>query len=348
MSILRLNHVQITVPPGAEAEARAFYCGVLGLKEVEKPDALKSRGGLWLQVGDQQVHIGTEDGVDRERTKAHIAYQVEDIDHWRQVMTAHNIPIGDSVPIPGYARFEIRDPFGNRVELIADMRLAEQVAYYRARASEYDEWFYRVGRYDHGEAANRQWFSEAQQVMDTLQGLGPLGHVLELAAGTGIWTEQLLKISQQITALDAAPEVLAINRGKLNSERVTYEQADLFTWEPAVAYDAVFFGFWLSHVPPDRLDAFLDKVRRATRPGGRLFLVDSQRAPGSSAHDHTPYTAESIEHVRKLNDGREFTIYKIFYTPDDLRERLARHGFEADVRRTDSYFIYASAVRRKE
>lgn len=108
----------VTVPKGAEDTARAFYCGVLGLSEVQKPDSLKGRGGFWLEIGTQQLHIGTEDGIDRMATKAHIAYEVDDLEAWQRRMEENKIEIGDSVPIPGYMRFEIRDPFGNRVELI--------------------------------------------------------------------------------------------------------------------------------------------------------------------------------------------------------------------------------------
>jgi len=81
--IIGIDHVQITVPAGAVAAARAFYCGLLGLREVEKPAALQGRGGLWLQVGDRQVHVGTEEGVDRHATRAHVAYAVSDLAQWR-------------------------------------------------------------------------------------------------------------------------------------------------------------------------------------------------------------------------------------------------------------------------
>ena len=116
--IRRLHHAQITIPKGTEDEARDFYCTVLGLRETEKPDSLKGRGGFWLQLGDQQIHVGTEEGVDRARTKAHLAYEVDDIRYWQQRIQEHGIDIGDSVPIPGFERFEIRDPFGNRLEFI--------------------------------------------------------------------------------------------------------------------------------------------------------------------------------------------------------------------------------------
>ncbi len=98
--------------------AREFYCGLLDLPEVEKPDSLKGRGGFWVQVGDRQLHIGTEEGVDRKRTKAHVAYQVDDLETWRERLAAAGVVALESVPIPGYDRFECRDPFGNRMEFI--------------------------------------------------------------------------------------------------------------------------------------------------------------------------------------------------------------------------------------
>ncbi len=126
MKIRRLNHVQITIPRGADAEGRAFYCVVLGLQEVDKPASLAGRGGFWLQVADQQVHVGTEDGFDRLTTKAHVAYEVDDVAAWRERLVGFGVAIGDSAPIPGFERFEFRDPFGNRVELIQPVNGGEQ------------------------------------------------------------------------------------------------------------------------------------------------------------------------------------------------------------------------------
>jgi catechol 2,3-dioxygenase-like lactoylglutathione lyase family enzyme len=116
--ITGLHHVQLTVPPGKEPDARRFYCEFLGLPEVAKPASLVGRGGLWVQAGDRQVHIGTEDGVDRLATKAHVAYAVDGLEAWRSKLAAAGIEVLEGVPIPGYRRFEFRDPFGNRVEFI--------------------------------------------------------------------------------------------------------------------------------------------------------------------------------------------------------------------------------------
>jgi len=116
--ILRFHHAQITIPKGQEDEARKFYCGVLQLKEIQKPESLLVRGGFWVEVGNQQLHIGTESGVDRLLTKAHLAYEVEDIQMVEKHLKENGIEILESVPIPGFERFEFRDPFGNRVECI--------------------------------------------------------------------------------------------------------------------------------------------------------------------------------------------------------------------------------------
>ena len=116
--ILRLHHAQITVPEGAADPARAFYLVVLGLREIPKPDALKARGGFWCELAGQELHVSPEDGVDRQATKAHLAYEVDDLERWRARLEAAGCTVLESVPIPGYTRFETRDPFGNRLELI--------------------------------------------------------------------------------------------------------------------------------------------------------------------------------------------------------------------------------------
>jgi catechol 2,3-dioxygenase-like lactoylglutathione lyase family enzyme len=116
--ILSIHHVQITIPLGCESEARKFYCGILGLAEIPKPDSLGKRGGFWLEVGDRQVHVGVEPGFDRMQTKAHIAYEVSDLEHWRSTLQSIGVACEDGIPIPGLIRFEFRDPFGNRVEML--------------------------------------------------------------------------------------------------------------------------------------------------------------------------------------------------------------------------------------
>ncbi len=114
----RVHHAQITVPNGEENAARKFYCDFLGLAEIPKPESLQGRGGFWMQLGDFQIHVGTENDFDRTKTKAHLAYEVEDLETWREKLQNYGIKIIEGVLIPGCSRFEFRDPFGNRVEFI--------------------------------------------------------------------------------------------------------------------------------------------------------------------------------------------------------------------------------------
>ncbi|NJP37830.1 VOC family protein [Alkalicoccus luteus] len=118
MHIQGLHHAQITIPKGTEQEGREFYCDLLGLKEIEKPDSLKGRGGFWLLAGNLQVHVGTEDGDARSSTKAHLAYRVTSLEAWKDMLQKQGLVPEESVPVPGMNRFEFRDPFGNRVELL--------------------------------------------------------------------------------------------------------------------------------------------------------------------------------------------------------------------------------------
>jgi len=116
--ITALHPAQITVPPGAEAAAREFFCEQLGLREVPKPAALLARGGFWIQLGAVQIHVGTEDGVDRRKTKAHLGFEVDDLAAVRSLVQRLGLEISEGEPIPGLERFELRDPFGNRMEFL--------------------------------------------------------------------------------------------------------------------------------------------------------------------------------------------------------------------------------------
>jgi len=223
-----------------------------------------------------------------------------------------------------------------------DPILEQQIAYYRARAHEYDQWFLRQGRYDRGAEWNSQWLREVQELRERLEALRPMGRVLELACGTGWWTDQLLRYASHVTAVDASPEVIALNRARVGTDRVRFVHADLFDWRPDERYDMVFFGFWLSHVPPDRFDSFWQLVRSALVPDGRVCFIDSLRTETSTAADHRlPEAHEVIAH-RRLNDEREFRIYKIFYQEDELAQRLRARGWQVAVHATANYFLFGS------
>jgi SAM-dependent methyltransferase len=217
--------------------------------------------------------------------------------------------------------------------------LDEQISYYRARAGEYDEWFLRQGRYDHGLEQRAQWFREVAEVEAALRAEALRGEILELACGTGLWTRHLVETADRVTAVDASPEVIAVNRARIGSGRVDYVVADIFDWTPARAYHCVVFCFWLSHVPAARFGEFWSLVRRALAPGGKAFFVDNLVRQEATARDQAPLDTGGLVR-RKLNDGREFDIVKIFYEPAMLHGRLRQHGWEGYVRGTSTYFIF--------
>jgi SAM-dependent methyltransferase len=198
--------------------------------------------------------------------------------------------------------------------------LAEQKRYYAERAPEYDDWWYRRGRYTREPERERRWLVDVAELEERLQSFAPRGDVLELAAGTGIWTRRLVPAADRVVAVDANAETLA-----LNTPAAELVVADIFGWRPPQQFDVVFFSFWLSHVPEERFAEFWALVRSALRPDGRVFLIDS--GPPEVAGD-------GELQVRQLADGREFTIVKRFWQPDELAERVAGLGFELDLELT--------------
>jgi demethylmenaquinone methyltransferase/2-methoxy-6-polyprenyl-1,4-benzoquinol methylase len=226
--------------------------------------------------------------------------------------------------------------------------LSEQARYYRARAGEYDDWWFRRGRYDHGAEANARWFADGAAVESALERFAPSGDVLELACGTGLWTQRLVSHARSVTAVDASPEVIELARARVGDPRVEYVQADLFAWEPERTYDVCFFSFWLSHVPEERFDDFWATVKRALAPKGRAFFLDSARSDLASAVDHKLPAPEEQVMLRRLADGSEYRIVKRFHEPGVLQGRLAELGWSAKVEMTPEFFVYGEATPAPE
>jgi catechol 2,3-dioxygenase-like lactoylglutathione lyase family enzyme len=117
MPVLFLDHVQLAMPPGREAQARAFYEGVLEIPEVAKPPHLALRGGCWFEKGTLKVHLGVEADF-RPARKAHPAFIVEDLPGLCAALTRAGHPVRSEEPLDGYTRVYVDDPFGNRIELM--------------------------------------------------------------------------------------------------------------------------------------------------------------------------------------------------------------------------------------
>jgi demethylmenaquinone methyltransferase/2-methoxy-6-polyprenyl-1,4-benzoquinol methylase len=131
--------------------------------------------------------------------------------------------------------------------------------------------------------------------------------------------------------------MLAINRASVADAKVRYVQADLFTWVPDRTYDLVFFGFWLSHVPPSAFDGFWSLVRRCLAPAGRVAFVDEDdRAAG---HDAVQMAGSLPVARRMLGDGRQFDIVKLFWKPGELERRLRAMEWDITIRRFGETFM---------
>jgi catechol 2,3-dioxygenase-like lactoylglutathione lyase family enzyme len=121
-AVLGLDHVQLAAPPGCEAAARAFYGELLGLEEIEKPEPLRWRGGLWFAVGAQQLHIGVQASDEfSPAAKAHPALRAEPerLDELAERLEQAGHPVTWDDALPGERRFYTADPWGNRIELLA-------------------------------------------------------------------------------------------------------------------------------------------------------------------------------------------------------------------------------------
>jgi demethylmenaquinone methyltransferase/2-methoxy-6-polyprenyl-1,4-benzoquinol methylase len=226
-------------------------------------------------------------------------------------------------------------------EQAVERLLSEQRRYYGARAPEYDDWWFRRARYELDAEAAEGWFADVAELEAELERFAPRGDVLELAAGTGNWTRHLVRYAHRVTAVDAVPEVLELSRAKLGAA-VDYVLADVFDWEPPRAFDACFFGFWLSHVPRERFEDFWQLVDRALKPDGRVFLVDNAHL-GDPRH---LVSANGDVARRNVSDGREFDIVKRFWASDELERELAGLGWRISAGATaNGHFLFASGSR---
>lgn len=205
--------------------------------------------------------------------------------------------------------------------------LDEQVTYYRSLSADYLNQGLDLPGGD--------------ELTEALEAFRPAGSVLELACGPGVWTPQLLRHATDVTAVDASPEMLGIAAARVRDHRVRFVQADLFTWVPDRRYDVVFFGFWLSHVPPGRFEPFWAMVADCLREGGRVFFADdAYRTPEELIEGPSSSTIR-----RRLDDGTPYRIVKVPHQPADLQQRLRRLGWHITVTATSGPFYWGAGGR---
>jgi SAM-dependent methyltransferase len=205
--------------------------------------------------------------------------------------------------------------------------LAEQLAYYRAVADEYER-----------HAIDAPGRDELLSAIDSFR---PTGDVLEVACGSGIWTGRLLASANSITAVDGAPEMLARARARLSGTPVRFIQADLFSWRPDRRYDAVFFGFWISHVPAERFEPFWSLVAEALAPDGHVFFFDYNHR----TERELIQGGDSIVVQRQLLDGTPYRVIKVPYEPVELERRLRDLRWNITVKGTSGPFYWGAGTR---
>ena len=234
-----------------------------------------------------------------------------------------------------------------REEREIEQILADQSRYYEDRAPEYDDIWFRRGVYDLGPQGNVRWFEETARLEAALDELDASGTVLELACGTGLFTRHLAPRADRLIAIDSAESVLAINRDRVGNPSVEYVHGDLFTWSPpeGVRFDLIVFAFLISHIPPARFEELWQRLATWLAPGGRAFFCDDisgaedrRSNPGRQSDD-----GPAFAHRRRLADGREYTIVKIFYRPEELTASLEAIGWSVDICTTGSEFFYGTA-----
>ena len=279
---------------------------------------------------------------------SYVARGPDDIEGWAQLCPDCIAKAGDN----GFLRFRLRDAITERGRAAvpagvgptaANVGDDELVAYYEARAPEYDDWYLRRGRYERGPIHDAAWNAELDAAGRWLDGLPISGQIVELAAGTGWWSP-LLAGKGELSIYDMAEAPLDRARDRLLAHGLRAHIHTRDAWaEPDRKVDALFAGFWLSHVERDRLGAFLGLVRRWLRDGGTFAFIDSLPDPQSGAADHATPAADRS--ARKLADGREFEIVKVYYTPAELQAALLEAGFaSADVTTTGRFFVLGRAT----
>ena len=214
----------------------------------------------------------------------------------------------------------------------------EMIEYYEARAPEYDDWYLRRGRYAHGPIHDAAWDAELDAAGRWLDGLPMQGEIVELAAGTGWWSP-LLAAKGVASLYDASEAPLARARERLVAHGLRAHLHVRDAWSaPDRPVDALFTGFWLSHVPADRLAAFLAVARSWLKPGGLYAFIDSLDDPQSGTTDRVA-PVDEIQR-RRLADGREFRVVKAYHAPDSLAEALRAAGFDGvSITTTGRFFL---------
>jgi SAM-dependent methyltransferase len=230
--------------------------------------------------------------------------------------------------------------------------MQNQIDYYRAMATtgRFDRAYARTGEYARDAATGERWHGElraVEQALDQVFAVCNVDLAVELACGTGRWTPVVARRARRTFAVDAAPEMLDINRDRTRGLGVEHVLGDVFTWASPEPADLVVMCLWLSHVPPALFDNFWTHVRSWMAPGATVFIMDSLPHPDRVGRDEAAPEPDSYLHIRSLPDGRRVEIPKVFYDPRQLQRKLDGLGFDVEFDCSGDFFFFGTGHLRR-
>ncbi|HMR96505.1 MAG TPA: class I SAM-dependent methyltransferase [Microthrixaceae bacterium] len=212
--------------------------------------------------------------------------------------------------------------------------LSEQLLYYRHGAAQYDAANRSLLNADDADGRSRR---EGRAHATEALAVAKDRSVLEIAGGTGVYTEMLAQIAGDLTVVDASPESLDINRQATAGAPVAvrYIESDIFDWTPTDHYEVVAFAFWLSHVPTDAFERFWSLVDRCLTKDGTVVIIDAgEPAHAASQEDNVNFFSEDrvdeSTSVRYLQDGTAYRIVRVLWNREQLADELARLGWTVE------------------
>lgn len=192
--------------------------------------------------------------------------------------------------------------------------------YYAARAPEYDRIYLKPERQ-----------ADLRRIEAWLPTVFAGRSVLEIACGTGWWTQFVAPVAAHVLAIDAAPETLRIARGRVGGDNVAFAVGDAYALPVRLqGFEAAFAGFWFSHVPKGRISAFLAGLQQALAPGARVVFLDNRYVEGNSTPISERDAQGNTYQLRALQDGSTHRVLKNF--PDEAELRAATQGFARELR----------------
>jgi len=230
--------------------------------------------------------------------------------------------------------------------------LAEQINYYRVAADEYDAANRALAHNAGSSKVAATYRRDFQSAVAAVRKLSEGRDVLEIAGGTGMYTEHIAQCARTVTVIDTSPESLALNSARTATApaEAHYVLDSIFSWCPPRRYEVVIFAFWLCHVPLQRFDAFWAKVQQALASGGEVLMIDAEAENGEQCrHDLPELFPESRTTpelaLRTLRDGRQFQIVRVLWERNTLTDRLTALGWEISLD-PDSSWLIGCARRR--